>query len=461
MKSKITNYIITGILTQGLIFLLWIILPYYHKTEIIGEYNILLFYLDFMSALVIVGGDSVILRYYYSDYKKEEIFSNVFWTYIFFYSIIIIIFSILLNYSIISINSINLKIIILLLITILFNALVNLILIHYIAERKDKTYRNIQIIKTLIFFILSLSFSYFSFGIVGLLFANILSLFVVVVFHFNTLHISSFKYASRSVQTIVLKYGIPLTVYSLMGVYTIYVTRILVNIHLSIALVGIFGFYNIISNQINGLWSSFNKAWTPEVFEKLKKNDSIDFIYESIYLVMFLYITLIIIGVIIGNSFLFDILFRSEYLKYINVFIVLIFYPFFTSIYTLLYPLFYFNNNTKKIMYLSVFVSLFSLSVSWFLIKYFGLIGASISVVISSLFNLILYLFFFRHQINFSINFIKTLFFIIILLSISIFVLIYLKYTFAFLLILFSISIFLFYTKNLYSVINKLLFKLK
>ena len=450
MKKNVLIYILTGILTQGLTFLLWILLPHFHKPEVIGEYNLLLFYMELVSTFVIFGGDSVILRYYYSDLNKFEIFGSVFWTLIFSFLIQVICLSILYSFKNGLLHIANLNIYILLICSILFNSLFNLILIHFISNKNPQTYRNLQIIRTLLFFATSLVLSYLSFGIFSFLVANIISfLFVIIVFVYK-FGFSYFIFPKREIFKVTIKYAAPLAVYSTMGVITIYSSRIFIDSYLNLTLLGVFGFFNIITNQINGLLSSFNKAWTPEVFSKIQKNNSIDFIFDSIYLVVFIYLILILVGIFFGKAFLFNIFFQKIYFNYINVFIILLFYPLITSIYTILYPLFYFNDNTISIMKISIIVALFSVLITWFLTKKYGLYGSAFSILLSSVFNLSLYLIYFRNKIIIPKKEIRNFIIVFIFLVLSIlFITVLNNYIIFFMLLSFA-ALFVFLKGNLY-----------
>lgn len=404
MKKNIYIYIITGILTQGLIFLLWILLPIFHKPEILGEYNLMLFYIELISAFAVFGGDSVILRYYFSDFKKTEIFGSVFWTFLITFLIFVPIIFLLYLFFNNALHVLNKVMLTLLILNIFFNSLVNLILIHYISIKNSKIYRNLQIFKTLVFFIFVFILSYFSIGIYSFFIANLLALSIIIFFHFYENGISYYQIPPKYMFSKTLVYGTPLMIYSVMGIVTIYSSRLFIETYLTLGLLGIFGFFNIITNQINGLWSSFNKAWTPEVFAKIDNEGSTDFVFESVYFVVFIYLCLLFFGVFIGKLFLFEYIFQSEYVTYINVFIILLFYPLITSIFTILYPLFYFVDRTVLIMKISILVAIFTLLVTWLLTKKFGLYGAAFSLVISSLFNLILYIFYFRRHLNINIQ---------------------------------------------------------
>jgi O-antigen/teichoic acid export membrane protein len=459
MKKNIYIYIITGILTQGLIFLLWILLPIFHKPEILGEYNLMLFYIELISTFAVFGGDSVILRYYFSDFEKTEVFGSVFWTFMFtflFFVPILILMYLFFNNILHVMNKVMLTLLIL---NIFFNSLVNLILIHYISIKNSKVYRNLQIFKTAVFFLSVLMLSYFSIGIYSFFISNFIALSIIIIFHFYENGFSYYQIPKIYILSKTIKYGAPLAIYSAMGVVTIYSSRLFVNTNLSLELLGIFGFFNIITNQINGLWSSFNKAWTPEVFAKIKNEGSNDFVFESVYFVVFIYLFLLLFGVFIGKLFLFEHIFQSEYVNFINVFIILLFYPLITSIYTILYPLFYFVDRTVLIMKISILVAIFSVLITWLLTKKFGLYGAAFSLVISSLCNLSLYLFYFNRQLNMNIQIFRNFFIVFSCIGLALYFLIQPNGYYIFLLLIVISAAFVFIKGSIIKYCVKNIFK--
>lgn len=266
--------------------------------------------------------------------------------------------------------------------------------------------------------------SYFSIGIYSFFIANIIALSIIIIFHFYENGFSYYQIPQKYIFSKTLVYGAPLAIYSAMGIVTIYSSRLFIETYLSLGLLGIFGFFNIITNQINGLWSSFNKAWTPEVFAKINNEGSTGFVFETVNFVVFIYLCLLFFVVFIGKLFLFEYIFQSEYVTYINVFIILLFYPLITSIYTILYPLFYFVDRTVLIMKISILVAILSLLITWLLTKKFGLYGAAFSLVISSLFNLILYLFYFRRHLNINIQIVRNFIIIFSCIGLSLYFLI-------------------------------------
>lgn len=459
VKKNVYIYIITGIFTQGLIFLLWILLPTFHKPEILGEYNLMLFYIELISTFAVFGGDSVILRYYFSDFKKTEVFGSVFWTFIFSFLIFVALLILMYFFYNNTLNVMNKVLLTLLIINIFFNSLVNLILIHYISIKHSNIYRNLQIFKTIIFFISVLMFSYFSYGIISFFISNIIALSIIIIFHFYENGFSYYQIPQRYIFNKTIVYGAPLAMYSAMGIVTIYSSRLFINTNLSLGLLGIFGFFNIIINQINGIWSSFNKAWTPEVFTKINNDRSTDFVFESLYFVVFVYLCLILFGVFIGKLFFFEYIFHIEYVKYIDVFIILLFYPLITSVYTILYPLFYFVDRTVLIMKISILVAIISVLITWLLTKNFGLYGASFSLLISGLCNLFLYLYYFRKQIKLDIKIIKNFSLIILILGLSLYFLIQKNGYYLFLILIIISAAFVFIKGNIIKFVSKNILK--
>ena len=78
MFKNVLFYILGGLLSQGAIFLVWLILPSLITSTEIGNYNYLMYYVDLILVIILLGGDSVIIRFYHSDYSREVVFSYVF-----------------------------------------------------------------------------------------------------------------------------------------------------------------------------------------------------------------------------------------------------------------------------------------------------------------------------------------------------------------------------------------------
>ena len=117
----------------------------------------------------------------------------------------------------------------------------------------------------------------------------------------------------------------------------------------------------------------------------------------------------------------------------------------YNSIYTILYPLFYFEEKTYKILYISIITTILNIIVSYFLIKYFSLFGAAISTVIIGFVNLLLYLFLFRKDLDIKKQYFVFISYLILTSSFSIFCLYYYKSFYLYLSILILILVTIIY----------------
>ena len=195
-------------------------------------------------------------------------------------------------------------------------------------------------------------------------------------------------------------------IYGIIGVISLYSSRIFLEKKLGMSSMGVFGYFLVISLQINGFWSSFNKAWSPEVYSKLKTNESKKFIFDIMYFISFLYLLILSLASIIFNKFLWKLLLKQEYMSNINVLLILLLFPIFTSIYTVFYPLFYYKKNTTLIIFISAITMVINLTLLYSSINYFGIIGAAVGTVFGSAINLFLYILFFKKITEINFNFI-------------------------------------------------------
>lgn len=423
-------YIIAGLCSQLIMFVLWLILPFFLNTVDIAIYTNYLYYIELFSAFVIVGGDSILVRYYYTDYSKTQIFNQIILT-TFVASTFLYIISMTGSYlGFIDFKQSPQWMIYIFPMIVFLNAVANLILIHFSANREAVKYSLLQFAKIVFFVCMAVLFSALNLKSEGLVFALGLSCIIVIFYFLKTQKISFFKFRfTRDFMREPFKYGYPMMFYSMIGVISIYASRVFLQKGLSLESVGVYSFFLVIVYQFNGLFSSFNKAWTPEVYAKLESGDTSNFLSNSVYIITFLYMTFLLLGTFIGRLFIFDYIFKPEYLEQINVFLVLMTFPLFSGIYTVFYPLFYLENKTKDILVISIINASSNIMLLYFFVRSYGVNGAAIGTVINSVIGLLVYLIYFRKIVNLSTRIILWL----ILVTVGIV----------------SLSIFLLYTKQL------------
>ncbi|MFZ2784338.1 MAG: polysaccharide biosynthesis C-terminal domain-containing protein [Sediminibacterium sp.] len=396
-------YIVAGIFSQLMMFVLWLVLPFFLTSVDIAIYTNYLYYIELFSAFVIVGGDSILVRYYYSEYSKESIFSQIIFTTLVASAALYVVSIIGTYFGLIDFKQSPKWLIYIFPVIVFFNATASLILIHFSANREAAKYSLVQFAKIIVFISIAILFSYLNLRSEGLVFALALSCMLVIVYFIKTQRYSIAKFRFRKdFMREPFEYGYPMMFYSIVGVISLYASRLFLQKNLSLESVGVFSFFLVIVYQFNGLFSSFNKAWTPEVYAKLENGGSKDFLANSAFSIVFLYLTFLLLGALIGNFFIFDHIFRPEYLKQIHVFLILLTFPLFAGVYTVYYPLFYLENKTKDILVISIINSSANILLLYFFIQSFGVNGAAIGTVINSVLGLIVYLIYFRKIVNLS-----------------------------------------------------------
>jgi O-antigen/teichoic acid export membrane protein len=396
------TYLLTGFAGQGLVLVLWIILARWLPPEEIGIYSLCFFLVELFSVLGMFGLDAAITRFYHSLETLIAVLNNALVIFVSVNILVLICFmstSPFISALIPSVSDLLKGNLFLIAGVILTNTLANFALVHYSALRKAFTYAKLQFIKIVAFFSLSILLVRFGYGIPGILFAFFVSSLLVALFFFAG------EYKTVSIKTItprllkdILIYGFPLLLYSGSNVIVSYFGRLLLDRYADLATLGVYSFFLSLTLQMNGLWSSFNRAWTPEIFAifSADKKNAMDQITSMVYAVSFLYLTAVGLFILVGKLFLFELLFQGVYLANINIFYILLLAPLFTGIYTVTYPLYYYENKTMRIFFLSFGLAILNIGLTFFMVKLYSQTGAALSYLLVSILTVFVFIFPFR-----------------------------------------------------------------
>ena len=404
-KELIKNtgiYIVISLFSQGFIFLLWIALARWLAPSQIGIYALVMFIIEFFSAISIFGLDSAITRFYYTKENASSILSNSLVIFLCSSILALVLFFFtakLIPLFIPGLSNILEENLLLFLGIIFTNSITNFALIHYTALKKAVSYAKLQLFKILFFFVLSLVLVYFGFGISGVFYALLFSsLPVAILFLINERKMVSFQIISPQIMKSITSYGFPLMLYSILGVVVIYFSRLLLDRYTDLATLGVYSFFLMLTLQINGLWSSFNRAWTPEIFSRFLENKEkvIENIKFMAFFSSFIYLIAVSLLIIFGELFFFKLVFKPIYLSNIYLLYILLLGPLFSGIYTAAYPLYYYENKTKRLLFISLFMSGVNILFTFFMIKFFNQTGAAISFFLISILSTLVYLFAFK-----------------------------------------------------------------
>jgi O-antigen/teichoic acid export membrane protein len=420
-------YFLINLLSQVAVFILWVVIARVLLPSEIGTYALAIFIVDFFGAFSIFGLDTVLTRFYHSEEKKESILSN---------SIIIFIFSNIISAGLLfclsgvishlipGLSTILIKNIFLLSTLVFFSALYNFSLVHYSAQKKVKSFGQISILQTILFFIMSLLFLSAGFKILGIFYALLISYSIsALLFLFKEFKNISFNLFSIKTVKLILQYGSPMMIYSVFGIFVAYIARIFLDRYVGLSTLGIYSFFLMITLQINGVWATFNRAWTPDIFSKLNKNkeDAINDIKKATFFSGFMYLSFIAIMIFLNKVGFLGLFLKQEYLQNIDIFYILLLGPLFTGIYTACYPLYYYEKKTKLVLLISIILNLFNILLTFILIRSFGQIGAAFSFCILSVLTVFAFIISFKKSMMIPTKIINWSIIIFILMSVAIF----------------------------------------
>jgi O-antigen/teichoic acid export membrane protein len=392
-------YSFVAVINQGLMFLFWLIAAYWLDPAQIGIFSLVMFIVDLFSTIAIFGLDSGVTRFYYTEEDIPAVFTN---------SLIILLVSVMLSCLVFAVVASKLYLLIntlgpvisrfFLLIILIYatNTATNFIFVHFSAEKKAKLYGQFQLLKTLAFFFLAMALIAVKPEIGSILNAFLLSsLLVIVAFGWKEGRgLFRTRLISRELQGKLLSYCYPLMIYSFVGIVASYFGRIMLDRYTNLVALGIYNFFLMLTLQVNGVWGCFNRAWTPEIFSKLKtdRDNTYDRITYMSFFLTFVYVTVLAVVILLGGT-VFRYIFKPVYLQNIGLFYLLLIGPLFSGIGIVGYPLFYFENKTRKILALTSIISGLSLILTMLMVKYFGLNGAALSfIVIQALSSLIYFI---------------------------------------------------------------------
>ncbi len=398
-------YIFVGFLNQGLIFSLWILLARWLEPDQIGVYALAMFTLEFFSTIGLLGLDAAMIRFYYTEDAAPAVLTNgliLLLTSSVAASVLFLTSARWLAQVIPGLDGVLQQDLPLFLAIVLANAFANLAFASYTGRRKAAAYGVLQLLKVVAFSGFAIALVRLGSGIWGLFYSVLMSSVAVVV------GFLAYEWREISLSTLSLglvrrmsAYGSPLMLYGVLAIVAAYFGRLMLDRYTDATALGVYSFFLALVLQVNGVWSSFNRAWTPEIFSRIehKRVDS-----EMIWFVGFLstcaYLTAIMVLAVVGKYFLFRLIFKAPYLMNMELLYVLLLAPVFTGIYTTTYPLYYYQARTGRILFVSVVLMILNISLTFLSVRAFHQIGAAASYFVASTLAPLVYLFAFRRIVH-------------------------------------------------------------
>lgn len=378
-------YLTSSGLAQGMMLLAWLYLPWQLTAEEVGQFALLAFLLELFSRVASLGMDSALLRFYVEVGARPRIFASALaclgagaglsllavaasWT------VVPAVFA--------SLEPVYHRLALLLWAAAVANAVANTILVHHIASNEAGLFGRLNAVRSVMVAGCYVAAATAGLGLAGLLAGQLVAAAVVVAAFYRAQPFAGQTIQpSRPLMRQLVTYSLPMLFYAVFSVVGEYAGRLTLENQVAIATMGVFQFFNQIAMQVNGAWTSINRAWTPHIFQKMDANPTAAF--GEITRLSLWGTTVCAAGVVavmlLERAGLWRHLVPGGYLAQVDLFYVLLLGPLFCCIYTAIYPAFYYAKNTVKISLIQCLVAVVTILLTMALTIKFEAAGAAIS----------------------------------------------------------------------------------
>ncbi len=117
--------------------------------------------------------------------------------------------------------------------------------------------------------------------------------------------------------------------YTVLGTLAVYAGRVLLDHYTNLATLGVYSVFLTFALQLNGVWNSFNRAWTPETFAALNadRDRAIGRISRMITFFTAVYLTGVIVLMVVCRPIVLSAILGPQYVSQINVPVQFSFWP--------------------------------------------------------------------------------------------------------------------------------------
>lgn len=378
-------------INKGLIFIFLIVLPSILSFDLYGEFILFISSLTILSLIIGVCFESKIMLDIVNDENEKIKKLNVL---ILFIVILFIISSLLLYVLSFFIDFLSRDYMFLLIsISSLILVLYNLLLTIFRTKKYYKNFFLLNILQVLFLYLIfiiiylsnkeMISLNYLS--IIYMVSFLIPTLYYMFKLEYNFLERLDFIYLIKS-----LKYSFPLVLHALSASLITQADKIIIASILNVQSLGIYAFAYNISQFIIMVIDAINKAWTPFGMKLLKKslNKYKDEVVEK-YISKLSILTFIILLLYILFIFL---LTEMNYIKKLDItlFILISTALFFLGLYRFKSIYLFYNSHTKYLAKQGIVLGFFNLISNVILINILGLVGSSISMLLTMILYYIL-----------------------------------------------------------------------
>ncbi len=255
------------------------------------------------------------------------------------------------------------------------------------VKYKAVKYGTFRIIRTLFDFILSIVFimllKYKWDGrILGQVIAvGVFALIAIIILIKN--NYIDFKYNLKKIKEL-LGFGSPLILHILGGIIIIYSDRLFIANYVGLDSTGMYAVGYQIGMIVYIIQTSFNQAWVPWLFERLKANK----LSEKIKIVKFTYIyfiAMLILALIIAfvAPIIYKLFVADSYIKGISIVVWIAFGFAFDGMYKMVVNYIFYIRKTYIISIITIFTAVLNLTLNYFMVTNYGAVGVAQASAIS------------------------------------------------------------------------------
>lgn len=400
------NYLTSSLISSVFSLILVVLISGKVSTADFAKYSILLFLVQFVSKMVLVGMDSAVLRFYRGDANRALYFHNALVIISASTVLSAIIFFALKNLVIYRIVDIDISLSIIVFVAGVFEALYQFYLSHLVSSSLSKRYRVVVIVKISLQSLLIVTCLLLKFPISTFFLCNsAAALFIFVGFRKEYAGFITGEKADKTVVRDLLFYGGPLVFYAIFSNVSDYASRIFMSAKDNTSDLASFHFFLQIVMFGQGLIAMLYKSWGPYAMDHiLNKNTDFPFSIKRVSNLFLIGISgSLLVLLIMYKLELFSVFLKKDYLDNIIYLFLLIPSLSFIFLYMVISPYFYVRKNTVRLSTANVIYSTINIFLSYFLASRYGAFGAAVAFVTINGFALILFPLFFRKEKSFEI----------------------------------------------------------
>jgi O-antigen/teichoic acid export membrane protein len=410
---KIFTYIFGGFCSQLIILVFW----FYVKKEVslseIGRYQLGLFFIDIIAIISMLGIDSGYAKLFFN--KKKNLDKTVLFLINSAALITFLVFGFFVLLKIILIPFLNIYSQILIMLGVFVQINFNFFMNKLVIMSKSKEYISFQIARSILIVLISaILIKFYQQSSIALFLGQFFGVGLLLLIMLGVTKIQNTKSKILySDSTEILKYTIPLMLSGIIGVITVYSSRLILSATVTIDQVGALGVYMGFSSPIIAIIAVINKFYYPFVIKKLSNKEDLNKLYPYFFYIVSGYIFLFYMGVLSYYLYFREILFADKLIENSFVFLHLAASSIIIVLYTLYSPVFVFNN-TKKLLIANIGSLLIGSVFQYILLLNYGFKVVGYGKIIMDLLALIFSMLLFKKEHQFNRNDVLLLIFIII-----------------------------------------------